>query len=168
MLSYPPSRPSRGAWIETSTPLLSPPAARRAPRGARGLKLRPRPRGLGDPSRAPRGARGLKRIHLQHPAGGARRAPRGARGLKPQVRRVLGQARLSRPSRGAWIETWSRADPPACAESRPSRGAWIETIQEAARPSPTRRAPRGARGLKHAHRTRRGDCHVAPLAGRVD
>ena len=56
---------------------------RRAPHGARGLKL-PHREGLhAARGRAPHGARGLKRIHLQ----------------------TSSICRLSRPTRGAWIET---------------------------------------------------------------
>ena len=60
----------------------------------------------GDPERrAPHGARGLK-----HKVNGFRRihgcrAPHGARGLKHDLRRTLRIVLLSRPARGAWIET---------------------------------------------------------------
>ena len=53
----------------------------------------------------------------------------------------------SRPARGAWIETYSRAYVLASGVSRPARGAWIET-------------PRLGKGRRSAR--------VAPRAGRVD
>ncbi len=55
--------------------------------------------------RAPRGARGLKRGGGEHVRWLLRRAPRGARGLKPACLICAGSMRLSRPARGAWIET---------------------------------------------------------------
>ena len=100
---------------------------------------------------------------------------------------------MSRPVRGAWIETEARALlPPATGTSRPVRGAWIET---AGLPASGRfadgRAPCGARGLKRRERDvvevapGRAPCgarglkrlggaahgleeEVAPRAGRVD
>ncbi len=98
------------------------------------------------------------------------RAPRGARGLKQHRALCANWPGLSRPARGAWIETLlakpgikeriGRAPrgarglkPSFCyvchrrSMSRPARGAWIET----------RLGGPGARALR-----------VAPRAGRVD
>jgi len=58
----------------------------------------------------------------------ARRAPRGARGLKLGVHHSTVLHHLSRPARGAWIETLSREEIAQAMESRPARGAWIETL----------------------------------------
>ena len=123
------SRPSRGAWIETSlTSRQTLTVVSRALRGARGLK-----HGLGYndsqiDSRALRGARGLKLkpdgaifdLYGSRPSRGAwietppealplsvvvGRALRGARGLKHTVETAVVSFYKSRPSRGAWIET---------------------------------------------------------------
>ena len=56
------------------------------------------------------------------------RAPRGARGLKHIVYTETERQVLSRPARGAWIETAREIG--SCEHSipsRPARGAWIET-----------------------------------------
>ena len=80
------SRPARGAWIEIQfLPVSGRLAFRRAPRGARGLKL----------------GRAVCSVPDRR-----RRAPRGARGLKSASVRLLRGAGLSRPARGAWIEMW--------------------------------------------------------------
>ena len=56
---------------------------------------------------------------------------------------------MSRPTRGAWIETLHRPQVQGCHSwSRPTRGAWIETNAPFEGASRNRRAPRGARGLK--------------------
>ena len=122
------SRPTRGAWIETSIRGDGRSSlACRAPHGARGLK-----HDVGDVSvlvagRAPHGARGLKQLdpdgappHLGRAPHGARglkqlysyielyiggRAPHGARGLKHLAKNERRQQWGSRPARGAWIET---------------------------------------------------------------
>ena len=101
---------------------------RRAPRGARGLKLHNEPL-YRVHSRAPRGARGLKLFVDDDIAMPTGRAPRGARGLKSLGRSVSGHLRLfrSRPARGAWIETGPTKPPGRVRASRPARGAWIET-----------------------------------------
>ena len=127
--------------------------------------------------RALHGARGLKR----HCASDFeecfhRRALHGARGLKLEHPLQDALVSASRPSRGAWIETPSRAPRPAWTSrralhgarglkpirpynrrsdfwSRPSRGAWIETAGAAApRSASSRRALHGARGLKRGPR----------------
>ena len=76
------------------------------------------------------------------------RTPHGVRGLKLHSGHILGQAALSHPSRGAWIEIpeYQRRMPSAT-QSHPSRGAWIEI-------SP--RSPLSPLGM------------VAPLTGCVD
>ena len=75
------------------------------------------------------------------------RAPHGARGLKQREEINIDYDLMSRPARGAWIETTWQSAPCAVKESRPARGAWIET----------------------AHRTRRHRWQdVAPHTGRVD
>ena len=61
---------------------------------------------------------------------------------------------LSRPVRGAWIETTTEPAHKSIASSRPVRGAWIETpVGPAYGPFPGR-APYGARGLKPEPRAR--------------
>ena len=62
------SRPSRGAWIETTTtPQDWQALLGRAPRGARGLKLYKEALCVFGLGRAPRGARGLKLTHCCDP-----------------------------------------------------------------------------------------------------
>ena len=166
-----PSRPSRGAWIETAS--NCPRRRNGRSRPSRGAWIETPKRTLGmapeTPSRPSRGA------WIETPS-------------QPSA----GAGATSRPSRGAWIET-------ACAQlhgppraSRPSRGAWIETVPKLARslrrwgralhgarglkptfgdvvkPLPSR-ALHGARGLKH-RRPARGTLRrsVAPFTGRVD
>ena len=145
------SRSSRSAWIEIrcrGRQGIS--DARRAPRGARGLKFDFCDAVCRICGRAPRGARGLKSLAaMSHRslcqsrssrsawieirslwgrrAGERRRAPRGARGLKLIIRTPLSVMYLSRSSRSAWIEIPRRTP-----EARPCES----------------RAPRGARGLK--------------------
>src|ERR1039457_4639949 len=78
-----PSRPARGAWIETRAEVHE-----------------HRPIG-----RAPRGARGLKRSGCQHGKGDVWSRPaRGAwiETANPPITKV---SEASRPARGAWIET---------------------------------------------------------------
>ena len=60
------SRPTRGAWIETSKLLITEGIKRRAPRGARGLKRPGNSGEHGHKGRAPRGARGLKLPGAMH------------------------------------------------------------------------------------------------------
>ena len=75
------SRPARGAWIETTPSRTSDcHRQRRAPRGARGLKLVRTALAWPRQCRAPRGARGLKRI--------GRARPRWADGVAPRAGRV--------------------------------------------------------------------------------
>ena len=57
------------------------------------------------------------------------RAPHGARGLKLHGAVVIAGLRMSRPARGAWIETVSFGKLRELLMSRPARGAWIETRQ---------------------------------------
>ena len=97
-------------------------------------------------SRAPHGARGLKLPKRTLPWYRSSRAPHGARGLKRDCIRHRLQSLLSRPARGAWIET----HPPG-----PDRPAAC-------------RAPHGARGLKHRGQRHRIEPAVAPRTGRVD
>ena len=78
----------------------------RAPRGARGLKLFGHYCAACREGRAPRGARGLKRQVADQVDNHAGRAPRGARGLKHECVADPGDGGSSRPTRGAWIETW--------------------------------------------------------------
>ena len=75
------------------------------------------------------------------------RAPHGARGLKLNAAgRLIGES-----------------------ESRPTRGAWIETFMIARQHKKrTRRAPHGARGLKQCERGGFITAEVAPHTGRVD
>ena len=99
------SRPSRGAWIEIKNIVgAAAPTIRRAPRGARGLKCPPRYYDKLFDGRAPRGARGLKYQVLYRAWLYYCRAPRGARGLKFCLIAGSVRIRMSRPSRGAWIE----------------------------------------------------------------
>ena len=77
--------------------------------------------------RAPHGARGLKLLSLGAELRKYRRAPHGARGLKQAYWCYVSVACLSRPARGAWIETRRRQGRSLNRGSRPARGAWIET-----------------------------------------
>ena len=80
----------------------------RAPHGARGLKPRSAPKKLVERSRAPHGARGLKPEPLHKEQLEFGRAPHGARGLKLTIRLYAAAIGMSRPARGAWIETSKR------------------------------------------------------------
>ena len=99
-----PSRPSRGAWIETG-------------RGVGGAQ--------GHGGRALHGARGLKPCtddHARHVRDG--RALHGARGLKLHgLDAGFGHDGQSRPSRGAWIETPAAPRPSRRAVRRALHGA---------------------------------------------
>ncbi|ERJ89290.1 hypothetical protein HMPREF1992_02301, partial [Selenomonas sp. oral taxon 892 str. F0426] len=55
------------------------------------------------------------------------RAPHGARGLKHEARPHIAWDVLSRPTRGAWIETEMQDEKRADEMSRLAWGAWIET-----------------------------------------
>ena len=81
------SRPARGAWIETDSTWRKTATSRR---------------------RAPHGARGLKLPEVQEQRLFACRAPHGARGLKLKLNNWEVVVKLSRPARGAWIETRMR------------------------------------------------------------
>ena len=78
---------------------------RRAPYGARGLKLirTNNPRAVA--RRAPYGARGLKPSTARSFFDGFSRAPYGARGLKQPDIAFGGNRQGPRPGRGAWVET---------------------------------------------------------------
>ena len=73
--------------------------------------------------RAPHGARGLKLLIFECPARSAGRAPHGARGLKQFPPICSKKAAMSRPARGAWIETHNAlsAAPSACVAPRTGR-----------------------------------------------
>ena len=75
------------------------------------------------------------------------RAPHGARGLKPLSVLLSHALFVSRPTRGAWIETDLKEAFEQEKMSRPTRGAWIETFWD------------GERHIKLL---------VAPHTGRVD
>ena len=100
---------------------------RRAPYGARGLKLQRQPAGL-----LPRLSRPVRGAWIEIPlepealADDTGRAPYGARGLKFQQRDERGDPLSSRPVRGAWIEICHPAGRKRGILSRPVRGAWIE------------------------------------------
>ena len=58
------------------------------------------------------------KLHFQPALTAAeRRAPRGARGLKLEKLSMFADALMSRPARGAWIETW-----------RPRGGRTVEKV----------------------------------------
>ena len=143
------SRPARGAWIETRMRVRwSGSPSCRAPHGARGLKQAIHRCHRFLQRRAPHGARGLKHPPmLSGGVGRARRAPHGARGLKLLVHPQSAGHGLSRPARGAWIETMPVSRRRGWSRSRPARGAWIET---------------------YAPATPRRSILVAPRTGRVD
>ncbi|EJP31582.1 hypothetical protein HMPREF1147_2002 [Selenomonas sp. FOBRC9] len=52
---------------------------------------------------------------------------------------------MSRPARGAWIETVNLPQKENPAESRPARGAWIETIPASYKAQNLTVAPRTGR-----------------------
>ena len=105
------SRPAWGAWIEISKAfLLSSVLASRPAWGAWieiCIAMEHRPEGG---RRAPHGARGLKLRAAANSAGLCGRAPHGARGLKYDD--LCGHHRilLSRPAWGAWIEIFCGKD----------------------------------------------------------
>ncbi len=73
------------------------------------------------------------------------RAPRGARGLKQAVEPAVGFRAVSRPARGAWIETGRALVFRLRYLSRPARGAWIETKAFKSPPVASAVAPRAGR-----------------------
>ena len=78
--------------------------------------------------------------------------------------------KMSRPTRGAWIEIESEDEYFKIAKSRPTRGAWIEICTRRAYRSTTRRS-RPTRGAWIEIVYVCYNClhdHVAPHAGRVD
>ena len=146
------SRPARGAWVEI--------CSRETPQGCY-------------PRRAPQGARGLKLFsYLLSLLKASCRAPQGARGLKYKIFMApVTDGAGSRPARGAWVEISGapieermvdrRAPQGArglkylegvlvitCSVSRPARGAWVEIPYPSPLDSRSCRAPQGARGLK--------------------
>ena len=77
---------------------------------------------------------------------------------------------MSRPARGAWIETYVLS---TCFRyyrlSRPARGAWIETQQLAGWHEPALSRPARGAWIETSQPARRGkEAGVAPRAGRVD
>jgi len=100
------SLPTRGAWIETGTRLISCIVWRsRSPHGERGLKLANRHHHPVHQRRSPHGERGLKRCKSAPPRLWVRRSPHGERGLKPTPHSGDTTPLMSLPTRGAWIET---------------------------------------------------------------
>ena len=87
----------------------------------------------------------MKHPAALRPAARAGRAPLGARGLKPM--HIVGMAPmpLSRPARGAWIETDTANLGGNREASRPARGAWIETKEGGALWTMMLVAPRSGR-----------------------
>ena len=83
------------------------------------LKLRETETGEG---RAPHGARGLKLVIGETRIDVAGRAPHGARGLKRRIAAANFCCMSSRPTRGAWIETFSILSPPLKKKVAPHTG----------------------------------------------
>ena len=76
-----------------------------------------------EPSRrAPHGARGLKLWAHSNRVTVTGRAPHGARGLKRIVLHPISHTSLSRPTRGAWIETLRLRRPRHCEHVAPHTG----------------------------------------------
>ncbi len=120
------SRPARGAWIETSAMVSISQRATQS-RPARGAWIETSVSvddAASDLRRAPRGARGLKPSHAGAIRRHGRRAPRGARGLKQRNARMRSAAIacVSRPARGAWIETYRATIASAYSEVAPRAG----------------------------------------------
>ena len=142
--------------------------------------------------RAPHGARGLKlcvilrhvHLHQSRPAWGA--------WIETCLSAPFPCSCTSRPAWGAWIETLTQLLRLLGGLSRPAWGAWIETRRRRfGAPRVRGRAPHGARGLKQGAEHLRGHRHgsrpawgawiethdkqpkaprrqVAPRMGRVD
>ena len=120
--------------------------------------------------RAPYGARGLKLAGID-----AKLVSQGSRPVWGAWIEILcvgfsGNVFSSRPVWGAWIEI-----SPACLQatgtkrSRPVWGAWIEIQSQAGcRVLAASRAPYGARGLKSCRPGHTTNNNVAPRMGRVD
>ena len=103
----------------------------------------------GRAGRALHGARGLKRRQLRHYQVTALSRPSRGAWIETRGERRRRRTLRSRPSRGAWIETPATTTLPSDRPSRPSRGAWIETSAWTIwRQWWRRRALHGARGLK--------------------
>ena len=83
--------------------------AGRTPHGVRGLKSKSDLHPSNAHRRTPHGVRGLKWYYqCQEQGGGNRRTPHGVRGLKLQSKMQLAGTGVSHPTRGAWIEIWSK------------------------------------------------------------
>ena len=72
--------------------------------------------------RAPQGARGLKLLRDAVAEGTGRRAPQGARGLKFDLIKRCRVDLLSRPARGAWVEIISLSCSKSCNVVAPRKG----------------------------------------------
>ena len=178
------SRPTRAAWIETSSQRgQAIPLACRGPHGPRGLKLRVCITGLETRSRGPHGPRGLKHsisgrfteLRKSRPTRAAwietrivatriqsprRRGPHGPRGLKRYM--VLDWIAIvgSRPTRAAWIETLTRNPMVGWHGSRGPHGPrGLKLLLFLTAPIPGYcRGPHGPRGLKRSLSERQAEC----------
>ena len=126
-LIWPPSLPSRGAWIEIrqpqdwfwrlyvapltgsvdwNSPMIPQNTRRnsRSPHGERGLKCKQGRRWRRTGCRSPHGERGLKLLAEELDVIKFSRSPHGERGLKYGSCLESGKPYWSLPSRGAWIE----------------------------------------------------------------
>ena len=97
------------------------------------------------PCRAPHGARGLKRVYPVHGIDGIGRAPHGARGLKRRKVRGMCAHRRRAPHGARGLKRRAYKNNPVCDLSRPARGAWIETDRNAGGRRPNDVAPRTGR-----------------------
>ena len=122
-------------------------------------------------SRAPHGARGSKPLLIRSiRRTKARRAPHGARGSKPEDVARPEHPMVSRPARGARIETCDGIGQLVFESSRPARGARIETRAAGGGATTSGVAPRTGRADRNTHRERaiHRACNVAPRTGRAD
>ena len=145
---------------------------RRAPQGARGLKLvKPHIAQQRDGSRPTRGAWIEIGDIAAQGEDGEGRAPQGARGLKYAAGILCDRDRRGRAPQGArGLKLLFRRLRRCLAGSRPTRGAWIEIpyLQKSFSVGQCR-APQGARGLKSGDYSGIEEPHqVAPHKGRVD
>ena len=136
-MTHLPSLPTRGAWIEISSPFCGNIFGYfccRSPHGERGLKFLPPAFHREGKRRSPHGERGLKSDIPRTSADTQCRSPHGERGLKYicQNIQVIHLSRSPHGERGLKCIAVDRNY--QAKESLPTRGAWIE--------------PHGERGLK--------------------
>ena len=119
--------------------------------------------------RAPHGARGLKLILLGDCPRPVTSRPAWGAWIETLVFDLRDHREWSRPAWGAWIETIRRIRSRRVSRSRPAWGAWIETLETATVVKTAKSRPAWGAWIEtglNSHSFRH--THVAPHSGRVD